>query len=78
MEDGQKRTEQSWWPFFAVKIDGSDVIPEICLIYKHAISLRISVYFHRIVPIRFRIKRDIFSMSITVCFHNDVTGMIRL
>ena len=54
---------------FAVKVDGSDVIvgtPE-CF-NKHAISLRISVYFHWMVPIRFRIKWDIFSVSITVCF----------
>ena len=34
-------------------------------------DLRISVYFHEIVPIRFRIKRYIFSMSITACFHYD-------
>ena len=31
--------------------------------------LKISVYFHRIVPIWFGIKWDILSMSITACFH---------
>ena len=37
--------------------------------YKRAMDLRISVYFHQIVPIRFRLEGYIFSMSITVCFH---------
>ena len=32
-------------------------------------DLRISVYFHQIVPIRFQIKWYIFSMSITSCIH---------
>ena len=32
-------------------------------------DLRISVYFHQIVPIRFRLEGYIFSMSITACFH---------
>ena len=45
-------------------------------------NLRISVYFHQIVPIRSRIKWYIFSMSITACFHYntdswvDVTSVI--
>ena len=48
--------------FFAVKVDGSDVNPEICLItpgvliYKRIMDLIISVYFHQIVPIRFRLE----------------------
>ena len=32
-------------------------------------DLRISVYFHQIVPIRFKIKWYIFSMFITACIH---------
>ena len=32
-------------------------------------DLRISVYFHQIVPIRFKIKWYIFSMSKTACIH---------
>ena len=63
--------------FFVVKVDGSDVIPGICLwlqgvlIYKHTINLSISVQFRQIVPIRFRNKWYIFSISITACFHNN-------
>ena len=34
-------------------------------------DLRISVYFHQIVPIQFKIKWYIFSMSITVCNLNS-------
>ena len=34
-------------------------------------DLRISVYFHQIVPIRFQIKWYIFSMSITACIHSN-------
>ena len=32
-------------------------------------DLRISVYFHQVVPIRFKIKRYILSMSITACIY---------
>ena len=32
-------------------------------------DLRISAYFHQIVPIRFKIKWYIFSMSIIACIH---------
>ena len=44
--------------FLAVKVEGGDVKPGICpvLIYKRALDLRISVYFHQIVPIRYQIK----------------------
>ena len=34
-------------------------------------DLRISVYFHQIVPIRFKIKWYIFSVSITACIRSN-------
>ena len=48
--------------FLAVKVNGSDVKPGICLVTPRCFNiqtsrgLRISVYFHQIVPIRFKIK----------------------
>ena len=41
-----------------------------------AMNLRISVYFHQIVPIRSRIKWYIFSMSITACFHHNTDSLV--
>ena len=41
-----------------------------------AMNLRISVYFHQIVPIRSRIKWYIFSMSITACFHYNTDSWV--
>ena len=38
--------------------------------YKRAMDLRISVYFHQIVPIRFRIK------YITTCFHYNTDSWV--
>ena len=46
------------------------------LMYKRAMDLRISVYFHQIVPIRFRIKRYIFSISITECFNYNTDSCV--
>ena len=49
---------------------------EVTSMYKWAMNLRISVYFHQIVPIRFRIKWYIFSMSITACFHYNTDSWV--
>ena len=38
--------------------------------------LRISVYFHQIVPIRFRLEGYIFGMSTTVCFHYNTDSWV--
>ena len=46
------------------------------LMYKQAMNLRISVYFHQIVPIRFRIKWYIFSMSKIACFHYNTDSWV--
>ena len=63
--------------FFAVKVDGSDVNPGICLLlYKRVMYLRISVYFHQIVPIWFRLEGYNFSMSITACFHYNTYSWV--
>ena len=43
--------------------------------YKRAMDLRISVYFHQIVPIQFRLEGYIFSMSITACFHYNADSL---
>ena len=43
---------------------------------KQLMDLRISVYFHQIVLIRFRIKWYIFSLPITACFHYDTDSCI--
>ena len=39
-------------------------------------DLWISVHFHQIVPIRFRTKWYIFSMSITACFHHKTDSWV--
>ena len=39
-------------------------------------DLRISVYFHQIIPIRFRLERGIFSIPITACFHDYNTDSL--
>ena len=65
--------------FFAVKLNWSDVKPKICLVTPRCFSIQTShvfknfrsVYFHQIVPIRFKIKWYIFSMSITAFIHSN-------
>ena len=44
--------------------------------YKQFMDLRISGHFHQIVPIRFRTKWYIFSMSITACFHYKTDSLV--
>ena len=46
------------------------------LIYKWAVDLRISVYFHQIIFNRFKIKWYIFSMSIITCIHNNTDSQV--
>ena len=63
--------------FLAVKGNGSDVKPGICLVTPRCFNIQTShgfknfFYFHQIVPIRFKIKWYIFSMSITVCIQGN-------
>ena len=41
-------------------------------------DFRISVYFHQIVPIWFRLEVYIFSLSITTCFHYNTHSWVNV
>ena len=51
-------------------------MPNIKITTKNWEFLRFSVYFHQIVPIRFRLEGYIFSMSITACFHYNTDSWV--
>ena len=75
--------------FSAVKVNGSDVKPGICLVTPRCFNIQTSHGFKNFclfssnstVPIRFSVKWYIFSMSITECIHcntyswSDVTSV---